>query len=90
MNISQYLKQANLRQRELAYRVGVTSSALSQIIHNKLVPGFSLVKRIEEATDWQVSRFDLRPDFFEGIPESILRELPLRFSESSCSSPVGD
>lgn len=68
MNIAEYLRETGLTQEEFAARVGVTQGRVSQWIAGERVSA-ERVLRIEQATQGQVSRYELRPDVYGDTPE---------------------
>lgn len=56
-------------QEKLAEKLGITQGAVSHWFNKNigLVPPIDYVVEIEKATNGQVTRYELRPDFFEGI-----------------------
>lgn len=61
MNISDYLKEANLSQMAFASRLGVTQGTGGFWLHNK-PPTIERAIQIEKVTDRKVTCEDLRPD----------------------------
>lgn len=66
MHLAEFLK--NTSQAELAARLSVTQSAVSQWLRGR-VPAERVIA-VEVATDGLVSRHELRPDIFGPSPES--------------------
>lgn len=56
-------------QEKLAEKLGITQGAVSHWFNKNigLVPPIDYVVEIEKATNGQVTRYELRPDFFESI-----------------------
>lgn len=59
-------------QEKLAEKLGITQGAISHWFNKNigLVPPIDYVIEIEKATGGQVTRYELRPDFFEEKKEA--------------------
>lgn len=69
MDLKSYLFETGTSQAELARRVGVTPGMVWQWLAEYRGIAAEQVLKIEEATEGQVSRFDLRPDIYP--PDSV-------------------
>lgn len=58
------------RQSGLADAVGVSQGMVSGWLNGRYEITWEMAKRIEQATDGVVSRYDLRPDIFGPKPEA--------------------
>jgi len=65
MNLQIYLEKNALSQEQFAKKVGVTQGAVWQWLSGETRITAERAVQIEQITDGQVSRHDLRPDLFE-------------------------
>lgn len=77
MKLSDYLKIKEMNHSELAKKLGVTRSYLSQIVYEKNRPSVSLAKKIQEITKGYVTVTELLcPEDYEKLdPEDILKAI---------------
>lgn len=61
--LQQYITAQDLKQSDLAQRIGISESMLSLILSGERKPGIALTKRIEAVTG--IQRHILRPDVYE-------------------------
>ena len=59
MRLSEYLKKHKLTQKDFAEKVGVARPQITRIISKKRNPSPHLMKKIEEATEGEVTMQDL-------------------------------
>jgi len=73
MDLTQYvLNHGQGAQKHLAIAVGVTKGFIWQLVHNKRPVPLELCAPIEQATNGEVTRKDLRPDDWAQIwPELV-------------------
>ena len=64
MNICEYLQKHDLSQDEFAKKVGVSQGLVWQWINGKTKVRAERVAGIEEATNGEITRHDLRSDIF--------------------------
>jgi len=62
MKLAEYLKQNDLTQKDFAEKIGVTQSAISQIIKGLSKPSAVTAWSIQEHTRGEVRARELRPD----------------------------
>jgi DNA-binding transcriptional regulator YdaS (Cro superfamily) len=74
MNLSEYFEIPENTQVELAQKVGVSQSMISQIANGSRPCPIPTCVLIEAATGGQVSRKDLRPDDWEKIWPELVNE----------------
>ena len=66
MNLLDYYQKLKAEQKQqLANEIGTSLAYLRHLAHGRRMPGPKMVHRIEQATGEQVSRQELRPDFYE-------------------------
>ena len=66
MNLLDYYQQLKAEQKQrLADEISTSLAYLRHLAHGRRLPGPKMARRIEQATEEQVSRQDLRPDFYE-------------------------
>lgn len=59
MKLLDYLKKNKMTQRNLAKKVGVSEVLINYVVHKKQNPSATLIKRIEKATNKEVTFDDL-------------------------------
>lgn len=64
MNIAEYLQKHDLSQEQFAKKVGVSQGLVWQWINGKTKVRAERVAGIEEATNGEITRHDLRSDIF--------------------------
>jgi DNA-binding transcriptional regulator YdaS (Cro superfamily) len=64
MDLKTYLKETGTPQAELARRIDVTPGMVWQWLHGERRVAAEQVLKIEQATDGNVSRHELRPDLY--------------------------
>jgi len=67
MNIRAYLKKHDLSQDAFAQQIGVTQGAVWQWINSYSRVDARRAKDIEEKTNGEITRHDLRPDLYEAV-----------------------
>ena len=77
MKLSDYLKIKEMNHSELAKKLGVTRSYLSQIVYEKNRPSVSLAKKIQEITNGYVTVTELLcPEDYKKLdPDEILKAI---------------
>jgi DNA-binding transcriptional regulator YdaS (Cro superfamily) len=70
MRLADYLEETKETQRAFGARLGVTQSAVAQMVAGQV--GAERVLKVAEATGWRVRPNDLRPDLYphpeDGMP----------------------
>jgi len=69
MNLKTYLKRSKKSQTEFADKLGVTQGLVSQWLKGVTAITPERAIDIEDATEGQVTRYDLRPDIFGRSPQ---------------------
>jgi DNA-binding transcriptional regulator YdaS (Cro superfamily) len=64
MDIKTYLKRKKLSQKAFADKVGVTPGAVWQWLNGESKVSHRVARQIEEATDGEIQRAELRPDIY--------------------------
>lgn len=82
-NIKLFRINANLKQKELAKKVGIKDSYLSSIENEKKEPSLSLLKKISEVLDVPISMFFWENMEKDGIETPIGRLKKLLFQLDS-------
>jgi len=59
MKLNEYLRKNNISKKEFAKRVGVARMYLHHVIAKRNTPSPNLAKKIEKATNYEVSRLEL-------------------------------
>lgn len=65
MRLSEYLNLPHVTQASLAQRLGVSQGAVSHWLNGRSTITAERAKEIEAATDYLVTRYELRPDIFD-------------------------
>lgn len=58
MQLSQWLKRANLPQKHFARTIGVSPACVSRLIHGGLQPSMKMILKIQDATNGDVALKD--------------------------------
>ena len=65
MNISDYLKKHGLSQKRFGEQVGITQGMVWQLLQGMCRASPETAKRIEAATNGEITRAELRPDLWD-------------------------